>query len=110
MINQARCTSVAVVILFMLAIPAGLYYVSPLSAQTDGETNSASQNYQDFQSCLSNAEANGFASEQQVSDCFDESYGTGSGNLGVSPSSTDTGSNDENDPTGPNADSNENDQ
>lgn len=83
----------------MLAIPAGMYYISPLLAQSDGESNSASQNYQNFQSCLSNAEVNGYASEQQVNDCFDHSYGKGTANAGASSSSSDTGSSDESDST-----------
>ncbi len=99
MSNQIRCQSIVAVILLMLAVPTGMYYISPLSAQTDGESNSASQNYQDFQSCLSNAETNGYASEQQVSDCFDQSYGTGTGDAGASSSSSDAGSNDESDST-----------
>lgn len=46
-----------------------------------------------------NAEVNGYASEQQGSDCFDQSYGTGTANAGASSSSSDTGSSDESDST-----------
>jgi hypothetical protein len=99
MSNQIRCRNIVAVILLMVAVQVGMYYISPLSGQTDGESNSASQNYQDFQSCLSNAEANGYASDQQVSDCFDQSYGTGTSSSSSS-SSSDAGSNDESDSTG----------
>jgi len=54
-----------------------MYSFTPLSAQTDGNSNSASQDYQEFQSCLSDAEVDGYASEQQIRDCFAPIYNTG---------------------------------
>ena len=63
-------------------VPAGMNYVSPLLAQsteTGEDTSSASQDYQEFQSCLSDAEVDGTVSEQQIRDCFAPIYNTGTG-------------------------------
>ncbi len=95
MSKQIRCGSIAAVVLLMLAAPAVLDYTLPLLAQTGGDSSSASQNYQDFQSCLSNTEVGGYASEQQIRDCLDQIYETG-----ASSSSSDAASDDENDSTG----------
>lgn len=69
-------------ILLMLLIPAGLNYVPTLLAtttETTEDTSSASQDYQEFQSCLSDAEVDGTVSEQQIRDCFAPIYNTGTG-------------------------------
>lgn len=44
----------------------------------DGD-DSASQDYQEFQSCLSDAEVDRIVSEQQIRDCFAPIYNTGTG-------------------------------
>jgi hypothetical protein len=65
-----------------MMIPVGMNYVSPLLAQsteTGEDTSSASQDYQGFQSCLSDAEVDGTVSEQQIRDCFAPIYNTGTG-------------------------------
>ena len=87
-------------ILLMLLIPAGLNYVPTLLAtttETTEDTSSASQDYQEFQSCLSDAEVDGTVSEQQIRDCFAPIYNTGTGTASDdttpstdSPSSDDT--------------------
>ena len=46
-----------------------------------GSTNSASQNYKDFQKCLSNHEKNGSVAEQQIRTCLNQIY-SGGGNKG----------------------------
>jgi hypothetical protein len=85
-------------ILLILLIPAGLNYVPTLLAtttettedtttettedtttETTEDTSSASQDYQEFQSCLSDAEVDGTVSEQQIRDCFAPIYNTGTG-------------------------------
>lgn len=85
--RKTRASSITATILLALMIPS-MNYASPLLAQSDetgGDTSSASQNYQDFQSCLSNAEVDGSVSEQQIRDCFAPIYNTGtaSGNGGT---------------------------
>ena len=63
-----------------MMVPASMNYVSPLLAQsteTGEDTSSASQDYQEFQSCLSDAEVDGTVSEQQIRDCFAPIYNTG---------------------------------
>jgi hypothetical protein len=74
--------SITATILLVILIPAGLNYVPPLLAQsteTGEDTSSASQDYQEFQSCLSDAEVDGSVSEQQIRDCFAPIYNTGTG-------------------------------
>ena len=44
----------------------------------DGD-DSASQDYQEFQSCLSDVEVDEIVSEQQIRDCFAPIYNTGTG-------------------------------
>jgi hypothetical protein len=88
-------TVTGLTILLILAIPTSMSYVSPLLAQsseTDGESSSASQDYQEFQSCLSDAEVDGTVSEQQIRDCFAPIYntGTGTGSDDTSTTSTDS--------------------
>ena len=89
--------------LLILMLPACMYALAPLSAQSDGNSgggssssgssnsdssSSASQDYQEFQSCLSGAEVDGSASEQQIRDCFAPIYNTGTTTTGSTPSDT----------------------
>ena len=79
-IEKTQAASITATILLVLMIPANMNYVSPSLAQSDetaGDTSPASQDYQDFQSCLSNAEVDGFVSEQQIRDCFAPIYWNG---------------------------------
>lgn len=97
--KKTQVIAVIVTIVLVLIVPASVNYVTPLIAQTDGtgeDTSSASQDYQDFQSCLSNAEVDGSVSEQQIRDCFAPIYNTGtvSGSEGTT-TSTDSPSGDE---------------
>ena len=78
--------------------------VKPVVAQSYGggggdDDGSDSKNYKEFQKCLSDAEKNGVATEQQIRDCFspiyntndDDSDGTtskGNNDYGISDSST----------------------
>ena len=98
---KTRTTAgITATILLMLLIPAGLNYVPTLLAtttETTEDTSSASQDYQEFQSCLSDAEVDGTVSEQQIRDCFAPIYNTGTGTVSDdttpstdSPSSDDT--------------------
>src|ERR671919_664344 len=96
-------------ILLMLLIPAGLNYVPTLLAtttettedtttETTEDTSSASQDYQEFQSCLSDEEVDGTVSEEDIRACFAPIYNTGTGTASDdtttpstdSPSSDDT--------------------
>lgn len=80
--RKSRTTSITATILLVIMVPAGMNYVSPLLAQsteTGEDTSSASQDYQEFQSCLSDAEVDGTVSEQQIRDCFAPIYNTGTG-------------------------------
>ena len=76
----------------MILLPSITYSLTPLSAQSDSSgdssTTSASQDYQEFQSCLSGAEVDGYASEQQIRDCFAPIYNTGASTTGSAPSDT----------------------
>jgi hypothetical protein len=86
--------------LLILILPACIYASTPVSAQSDdGSTSSASQDYQEFQSCLSDAEADGYATEQQIRDCFAPIYNTGTTTAGTSPSDTSSGSEDASSPS-----------
>jgi hypothetical protein len=80
--GKTRTASITATILLVMMVPASMYYVSPLLAQpteTGEDTSSASQDYQEFQSCLSDAEVDGTVSEQQIRDCFAPIYNTGTG-------------------------------
>ena len=102
--------------LLILILPACMYALTPLSAQSDdssgdggssgdgssgdgssgdgsssdgsSSSSSASQDYQEFQSCLSGAEVDGSVSEQQIRDCFAPIYNTGTTTAGSTPSDT----------------------
>jgi len=87
--------------LLILILPAWLYAVTPILAQSDGGSSdggssdggssdggsdsSASQDYQEFQACLSDAEVGGSVSEQQIRDCFAPIYNTGTAATGPAP-------------------------
>jgi len=49
-----------------------------LAAQTSkskGDSSSASNDYKDFQKCLSSAEdTKGYATKQEIKDCFNQTY------------------------------------
>lgn len=93
--SEIRTLHKTIVTLLVLILPACLYSFTPLSAQTDGNSNSASQDYQEFQSCLSDAEVDGYASEQQIRDCFAPIYNTGTATTtGSAPSDTSSGGED----------------
>ena len=80
--RKSRTASIAATILLVMMVPAGMNYISPLLAQsteTGEDTSSASQDYQEFQTCLSDAEVDGTVSEQQIRDCFAPIYNTGTG-------------------------------
>ncbi|MPZ07922.1 MAG: hypothetical protein GEU26_16160 [Nitrososphaeraceae archaeon] len=80
--GKTRTASITATILLVMMVPAGMNYVSPLLAQsteTGEDTSSASQDYQEFQSCLSDGEVGGTVSEQQIRDCFAPIYNTGTG-------------------------------
>jgi len=86
--------------LLIMILPACMYAFTPLSAQSDGSsTSSASQDYQEFQSCLSDAEVDGYASEQQIRDCFAPIYNTGTTTTGSAPSDTSSGGEDSSSPS-----------
>ncbi|MGC2309047.1 MAG: hypothetical protein WA461_11635 [Nitrososphaeraceae archaeon] len=84
----------SIVTLLVLILPACMYSFTPLSAQTDENSNSASQDYQEFQSCLSGAEVDGYVSEPQIRDCFAPIYNTGTATTGSAPSDTSSGGED----------------
>lgn len=87
--SEIRTLHKTILTLLVLILPACMYSFTPLSAQTDGNSNSASQDYQEFQSCLSDAEVDGYASEQQIRDCFAPIYNTGTATTtGSAPSDT----------------------
>jgi hypothetical protein len=93
--SEIRTLYKTIVTLLVLILPACMYSFAPLSAQTDGNSNSASQDYQEFQSCLSDTEVDGYASEQQIRDCFAPIYDTGTGTTtGSAPSDTSSGGED----------------
>ena len=97
--GKTRTASITATILLVMMVPAGMNYVSPLLAQpteTGEDTSSASQDYQEFQTCLSGAEVDGTVSEQQIRDCFAPIYNTGtaSGSDGTT-TSTDSPPSDE---------------
>src|SRR5919106_5110788 len=81
-----------------MMVPASMNYVSPLLAQsteTGEDTSSASQDYQEFQSCLSDAEVDGTVSEQQIRDCFAPIYNTGTSTGTGTTTSSDSPAGDE---------------
>ena len=55
-----------------------------------GSSSSSNSDYDNFQNCLSDAETDGSATEQQIKDCYDSIYG-GSGTSGTSGSSGTSG-------------------
>ena len=119
--SEIRTLHKTIVTLLVLILPACMYALTPLSAQSDdsssdgggngdsgsasdggssgdGSSNdgsssssSASQDYQEFQSCLSGAEVEGSVSEQQIRDCFAPIYNTGTTTTGSTPSDTPSG-------------------
>jgi len=93
--SEIRTLHKTIVTLLVLVLPAYMYSFAPLFAQTDGNSNSASQDYREFQSCLSDTEVDGYASEQQIRDCFAPIYNTGTGTTtGSAPSDTSSGGED----------------
>jgi uncharacterized membrane protein YgcG len=69
-------------------------FSSVLVQAQGGNTNSASQNFKDFQKCLSNHEKNGSVSEQQIKTCLNQIYsGGGGGNKGGGGGGNDGGGN-----------------
>ncbi len=68
------------------------------------DSSSSKGDYDNFQKCLSDATTGGSATKQQIKDCFDSTYGSGSrsggssssGNTDNSGSSSDTGNNPDN--------------
>ena len=93
--SEIRPLHKVIVTLLVLILPACMYSFTPLSAQTDANSNSAGQDYQEFQSCLSDAEVDGYASEQQIRDCFAPIYNTGTATTtGSAPSDTSSGGED----------------
>jgi hypothetical protein len=95
--TRTAAVSIAATILLVMMVPAGMNYVSPLLAQsteTGEDTSSASQDYQEFQSCLSDAEVDGTVSEQQIRDCFAPIYNTGTGTASDASDDTTTPSTD----------------
>ena len=83
------------IVTLVLILPACMYSFTPLSAQTDENSNSPSQDYQEFQSCLSDAEVDGYVSEPQIRDCFAPIYNTGTATTtGSAPSDTSSGGED----------------
>ena len=67
---------------------------------SDGSSSSsASQDYQEFQACLSDAEVGGSVSEQQIRDCFAPIYNTGPATTGSGPSDTPSGGEDTSSPS-----------
>ena len=92
---EIRTLHRTIVTLLVLILPACMYSFAPLSAQTDENSNSASQDYQEFQSCLSGAEVDGYVSEPQIRDCFAPIYNTGTATTtGSAPSDTSSGGED----------------
>ena len=67
------------------------------SSTGSSSTGSSSGKYQEFKSCLSDAEKNGDVTEQQIRDCFNPIYNTGGGSDDSSSgsSSDDSSSGDE---------------
>jgi hypothetical protein len=93
--SEIRTLHKTIVTLLVLILPACMYSFTPLSAQTDENSNSASQDYQEFQSCLSDAEVDGYVPEPQIRDCFAPIYNTGTATTtGSSPSDTSSGGED----------------
>jgi hypothetical protein len=103
-------------LLIMILLPASTYSLTPLSAQSDtsgddtssdtssdtsddSSSTSANQDYQEFQSCLSGAEVEGYVSEQQIRDCFAPIYNTGTSTTGSAPSDTSSGGEGSSDPS-----------
>ena len=93
--SEIRTLHKTIVTLLVLILPACMYSFTPLSAHTDENSNSASQDYQEFQSCLSGAEVDGYVSEPQIRDCFAPIYNTGTATTtGSAPSDTSSGGED----------------
>jgi hypothetical protein len=95
--------SVIATVILVLMVPTSMNYVPPSIAQsdeTDEGTNSASQDYQEFQSCLSSAEVDGYVTEQQIRDCFAPIYNTGTATgTDTTTTSSDSPAGDEEDTT-----------
>ena len=61
-------------------------------AQTTGSTSSSDRTkYRDFQSCLTSSGTGGFATKQQIMDCFDQFYNTGGSSSSDTGTSSDSG-------------------
>jgi hypothetical protein len=93
--RETRIASITATILLLMMVPAGVNYIPTLLAQpteTGEDTSSASQDYQEFQSCLSDAEVDGTVSEQQIRDCFAPIYNTGTGTVSDDTTTTSTDS------------------
>lgn len=81
--RTGAATVTALTILLMLIIPANINWTNSLpllaqSSETNGD-DSASQDYQEFQSCLSDVEVDEIVSKQQIRDCFAPICNTGTG-------------------------------
>ena len=92
--KKTLVTNVIATIVLVLMVPTSMSFVPTSLAQSDetGEgTSSASQDYQEFQSCLSDAEVDGYVTEQQIRDCFAPIYNTGTATgTGTAPTSSDS--------------------
>ena len=77
------------------------------SANTGGSDNSDSQNYDDFQNCLDDAAGtDGFATEQQIRDCFTPIYIGDDDNDDSNSDDNDDSNSDDNDDSSNNSDNN----
>ena len=56
---------------------AGIVSSPALASSTN--TQDTQQDYMDFQNCLSSVEVDGAATEQQIQDCLDSTYGNADG-------------------------------
>ena len=72
-------------------VQAGANYVLVQSTEPGEDTSLASQDYQEFQAYLSDAEVDRTVSEQQIRDCFAPIYNTGT-STGTDDATTSTDS------------------
>jgi hypothetical protein len=118
--NTKKVMSIVVLVTAAAIFALSSIVVTPVVAQSYGgggggnDGASDSENYKEFQKCLSDAKTNGVVTEQQIRDCFSPIYTTSGGSDDTNYGNNDYGSDDtnygNNDGDGYNDDMEENEQ
>ena len=92
--NRRKMMSIAAIVAISAVFVTSSALANPTLAQTSkskGDSSSASNDYKDFQKCLSSAEdTKGYATKQEIKDCFNQTYNPTS-NTGTTTGTAATG-------------------